>query len=102
MDKFGLPDKAISEICNLLSSFNEIEEVKIFGSRARGNYKRGSDIDLAFIGNFGGMFINKIADELNELPTPYKFDVVDYKNINNMALKENIDNTGKLFYKKTI
>lgn len=44
---FGLSNTVISEICNVFKMYPDIEEVLIFGSRAKGNYRTGSDIDLA-------------------------------------------------------
>ena len=101
MDKFGLPDKTIEAINNLFASFKEIDKVKIFGSRARGDFKRGSDIDLALFGEINEKLLRHITSELDELPTPYKFDVVNYNDIENTALRQNIDNDEKIFFKKT-
>ena len=92
MTNFGLPEKTIILINNLFASFDEIIEVKIFGSRAKGNFKNGSDIDFAVTGNINDKFIRHIAAQLDELSTPYKFDIVNYNDINNSALKQNIDN----------
>lgn len=101
MDKFGLPDKTIEAINNLFASFKEIDKVKIFGSRARGDFKRGSDIDLALFGEINEKLLRHITSELDELPTPYKFDVVNYNDIENTTLRQNIDNDGKIFFQKT-
>ena len=100
MDKFGIPDKTIQLINKLFSSFEEINEVKIFGSRARKDFKRSSDIDLALSGNIDEKLLRHIASELDELSTPYKFDIVNYNDIENSALKQNIDNDGKIFFQK--
>ena len=101
MDKFGLPDRTIDAINNLFASFNEIDEVKIFGSRARGDFKRGSDIDLALFGEINEKLLRHITSELDLLPTPYKSDVLNYNDIDNTALKNSIDNDGKIFYQNT-
>lgn len=98
MDKFGLPDKTIETIIKLFASFKEINEVKIFGSRARGDFKKGSDIDLALFGEINEKLLRHITSELDELPTPYKFDVVNYNDIDNIDLKQNIDTEGKTFF----
>ncbi len=100
MNKFGLPDKTIELIKELFASFNEIDTVKIFGSRARGDFKRGSDIDLALFGNIDEKLLRHIASGLDELPTPYKFDIVNYSEIDNDALKQSIDTDGKIFFQK--
>ncbi len=93
MDKFGLPEKTYELIKNYLSTVKEIDNIKIFGSRARGNYKPNSDIDLVLFGkDLNEKIILHIATELDELPTPYKFDILDYKTIDNENLKNIIDN----------
>lgn len=98
MNEFGLPEKTFSLIKNFLSQFEEIKEIKIFGSRAKGNFKNGSDIDIALFGEkITDKLIRHISFELDELPTPYKFDVIDYKTIDNKNLKLEIDKYGKNF-----
>lgn len=99
MDNFGLPDKTIKMIKNLFHSYSEISEVKIFGSRAKGDYKTASDIDLAIFGVIDEKLLRHITFELDELSTPYKFDVLNYDTIDNEALKQNIDKYGKLLYR---
>ena len=92
MNKFGLPVKTYEQIKLLLNSFDEIETIKIFGSRAKGNYKPNSDIDLILYGErITEKLLLHIASELDELPAPYKFDIVDYKTISNNNFKEEID-----------
>lgn len=92
MNNFGLSQNTYELIKNFLKSFNEIENIKIFGSRAKGNYKPQSDIDLVLYGEkITEKLILHIATELDELPTPYKFDIVDYKKISNQKFKDSID-----------
>lgn len=100
MENFGLDEETISLIRKLFSQFSKIETVKIFGSRAKGNYKPSSDIDLAILEEIEDKELRHIAFELDELPLPYKFDIINYSTIENFALKESIDNFGKIFYKK--
>ena len=97
MNNFGLSEKTIEIIKKLLSNYSQITEVKIFGSRAKGNYKPSSDIDLALFGNIDDKLLRHIASELDELPTPYQFDVLNYNDIDNENLKNNIDKFGKIF-----
>ena len=99
MTNFGLPERTINELLEYFSSNDDIEKVMIFGSRAKGTYKTGSDIDLAiWTDNHKDFF--KIGGDLDELPTPYKFDTVDYKTLTHKGMKNSIDNDGKLFYQK--
>lgn len=96
MNKFGISEKSFKLIVDYFKNQNNIEEVIIFGSRAIGNYKKGSDIDIAIKGK-GARKISSvsIAAYLNEnLPIPYKIDVVDYNFLNHPDLKHHIDTVG--------
>lgn len=97
MNNFGLPERTVNELLEYFSSKPEIEKVLIYGSRAKGNYRNGSDIDFAIFGNIN---VLKISYELDELSTPYKFDVTDYKSLTHQGMKESIDKYGRLFYKR--
>jgi len=97
--EFGLSDKTLELINKFFSSIDDIELVKIFGSRARGNYRNSSDIDLA-VWIKDSSKINRIKFELEELPLPYKFDLVDYNNIDNQNLKTSIDEDGITLYQR--
>ncbi len=96
--KFGLSEETIKLICNFFSRYPEIEKVEIYGSRAMGNHERGSDIDLAFYSKNDKNLTGHLLTGLDELPTPYLFDVTDYYKISHLPLKEHIDRVGKLFY----
>lgn len=74
----------------------------LFGSRAKGDYKTGSDVDLAIQGrDVGYETVLWLADALNEeLPLPYFFDVVDYGGISEPRLKAHIDRVGKLLFRR--
>lgn len=99
MTNFGLPEKTINELLKYFSTKNDIEKVLIFGSRAKDTYKTGSDIDFAIWTDNHKEFF-KISSELDDLPTPYKFDIVDYKRLEHTNMKHSIDTEGILFYEK--
>lgn len=99
MHDFGISPKTTDELLAYFETKPEIEKVYIYGSRAKGTYNNGSDIDFAIWSDDNNIFF-KIMDELDELPTPYKFDVTDYKNISHEGLKKSIDNDGILFYQR--
>lgn len=100
--KFGLTDRDIGYILKGIRTFPEIEEVVIFGSRAMGNYKKGSDIDLAVKGSRVDMrVISKLTYLLDEkYPIPYFFDVVSYDKIKNPDLIKHIDDFGKTIFRR--
>ena len=96
--KFGLSEDNIIKIKSIFSEFPEIEEVIIFGSRAKGNYKNGSDIDLALKGsNLNLKLANSISNKLDDLFLPYTFDLVIYSQIENEDLIDHIDRVGVVF-----
>ena len=98
-NNFGLPERTINEILEYFKTKKEIEKVIIFGSRTKGTYNIGSDIDFAVFTDNPNI-ISTVADDLYELQTPYKFDVINYNSLSNEKLKNNIDNEGKIFYEK--
>ncbi len=101
MDNFGLPEQTVKIITNCFENVPELDAVKIFGSRAKGNFKPHSDIDFVLYGkSLTPQLVNKISAELDELPTPYTFDVHWDLEITNEKLRENINATGIIFYNK--
>jgi predicted nucleotidyltransferase len=99
-NKFGLLDTDIEIITQMLSKYTNVEHALIFGSRAKGNYKNGSDVDIALKGSeLDFDTLAKISYLLNEESAmPYKFDLLDYNSIKEPALKEHIDRVGVEFY----
>ena len=96
----GLNQTEIKEIIKAVIQFPEIEKTVVFGSRAKGNFKKGSDVDLSVQGkNITYKTIVKLSEKLNsETTLPYFFDIVHYKNINNKELKNHIDRVGKIIF----
>jgi predicted nucleotidyltransferase len=93
---FGISAETLAKIITCLQKYPDIVWVKIYGSRAKGNYERGSDIDLAYSS------LNDISadllDALDELPTPYLFDVTHYESLKHEGLKAHIDRVGQVIY----
>jgi predicted nucleotidyltransferase len=99
-DSFGISTKNLELILVTLKSFPEIKSAAIFGSRAMGNYKQGSDIDISIQGNITQALLAKIKAALEEeISTPYLFDVVNYAELQNENLKDHIDRYGITLYK---
>jgi len=100
---FGLLQSDIESIVSILQNENAIEEAIIFGSRAKGNFRNGSDVDIALKGNsVNHSTVVHVSYLLNEETImPYRFDVVDYQTIHNKNLVEHIDRVGKVLYKST-
>lgn len=98
MNNFGLPERTINELIEYFKTKPEIEQVKIFGSRAKGTYRNGSDIDFAIWTDEHKHF-SRFLGELDDLPTPYTFDLIDYKTLSHEGIKNSIDRDGVIFYK---
>jgi len=97
---YGLTDRSYNELMLILASVPEIEEVIIFGSRARGDYSRASDVDLSIKGkDFNRHTLARLNDMLYESHIPQIFDTHIYAKITNPQFKANVDNEGKQLYR---
>ena len=97
---FGLSENVIASICGVLSKHPEIEEAVIYGSRAKGNFKPGSDIDIALKGEINLGTLNRTSLDLDDLLLPYTFDLSIYSRIHNGELLEHIERAGKTLYRR--
>ena len=96
---FGLKISVVNQIKEVFLNYPQVQEVILYGSRAMGNYKNGSDIDLTLKGDELNLAIlNKIDWELDDLLLPYTFDLSLYKHIDNPGLIDHINRVGKEFY----
>ena len=103
IENCGLSEADQLTIIKVIQSFEEIEEVILYGSRAKGNYKKGSDVDLAIQGKeVTDNICSRLHWFLNEETTlPYFFDVTCLNGLNHEGLLEHIKRVGKsLFLKK--
>ncbi|WP_309871904.1 nucleotidyltransferase domain-containing protein [Chryseobacterium sediminis] len=99
--RYGLLNSDIEKITSVLKKYEEIEEVVIFGSRAKGNFKEYSDIDLTLLGeSISQRMLFKIKIDLDLLNLPYIFDLSIKNKIDNPDLLDHINRVGILFYKK--
>ena len=98
----GLSEKELSTLCEVFTQFDAIEEVILFGSRARGTHQKASDVDLAIKGkNIDLDTLAKLQYTLEEETNlPYFFDVVVYDKIKDDALKKAIDEGGEKLHSK--
>jgi predicted nucleotidyltransferase len=98
---FGLEQKVIDLVLNYFTSKDKVLEVYIYGSRAMGKESKGSDIDFAIVTSSQDDLSGQVKLDLEELPTPYIFDVCDLKYLTNPSLYDHIKRVGKLFYKRS-
>ena len=98
---WGLKQRDIDLIRNLAQNYPSVEQVIIFGSRAMGNYREGSDVDLALQGPVTPREVREMAGLLNdELPTPYMYDVLALDSLTNQALVHHIQTVGQILYQR--
>lgn len=101
MIKFGISPEDWSAIIQAISSEKKIQEIVLFGSRAKGNFKTGSDIDIALKGDKISLIDQvNISALLDELELPYKFDLVIFDRIQEPKLTDYIQRVGISLYKR--
>lgn len=101
MTNTGLDNLDIKKIQSVFNLHPEIEKAILFGSRAKGNYKAASDIDLTLVGNSLTLTIQQeIELELDDLLLPYKFDISIYHTLSSSELVDHINRVGQLFFQK--
>lgn len=99
--KYGLKKHTINKINEVFTQFPEVEQAILYGSRAKGNYRSGSDIDLTLKGNNINLrILNQIEGELDDLLLPYTFDLSIFKHIADQDMINHIYRVGKIFYQK--
>lgn len=100
---YGLPPAAVQRIQEALSRFPNIDKAVVYGSRAIGAYKTGSDIDLTLYGDTLSMQnLAAISSELDDLLLPYTIDLSLFAMLNNADLREHIGRVGKVLYERKI
>jgi len=101
-NNFGLLDTDVKVIVKVLSDHPKVESAYIFGSRAKGNFKNGSDVDIALKGSdLDFDTISQISYFLNEETNmPYKFDVLNYHSTKEPVLLVHIDRVGVEVFKR--
>jgi predicted nucleotidyltransferase len=98
MSDFGLDERAIRLMRGVFERHPQIAEVRVFGSRAKGNFRPESDVDFALFGDVDRVLASRVAGELDELPLPYEFDVEAYPYVSHGPLRDHIDRVGKRFF----
>ena len=99
--KYGLSADTVFAINGVLAAHPQVERAVLYGSRAKGNYRNGSDIDLTLYGD--GLDHQELMDismELDDLLLPYMIDLSIFHNLNHTELKKHIERVGKVFYER--
>jgi predicted nucleotidyltransferase len=97
----GLPDATVAKIHAVLARHPEVERAVLYGSRAKGNYKTGSDIDLTLFGEgLGYDDLLKLTGELDDLLLPYMIDLSIFDRLHHAGLRDHIERVGQIFYEQ--
>jgi uncharacterized protein len=101
MKNSGLTKEELDNIKAVFTKYKQIEKVVIYGSRAMGNYKPASDIDLALVGKDIDLSLQlEIESELDDLMLPMKFDISIFNKLENPEFISHINRVGKEFYNR--
>lgn len=98
---FGLSPATLEKLNSVFAQHAAIDSVLLYGSRAKGNYRAGSDIDLIIKGDeipFDELM--QIENEIDDLMLPYTVDLSQYQQLENTGLIAHIDRVGVAIYKK--
>jgi len=99
--KYGLSEITTKKICGVFARFPEIEKAILYGSRAKGNFRPGSDIDLTLCGSAITPDLRaKVASALDDLLLPYTVDLSVFDMLNHTELREHVQRVGVVFYEK--
>jgi len=100
-ENFGLSASTIDKINSVFQNHPDVDKAIIYGSRAKGNYRKGSDIDITLEGeNLTITDLFKIENELDDLLLPYMIDLSIYHKLKSQGLIEHIQTYGKELYAK--
>lgn len=93
--RYGIAVEALDSIIKTIRRQDKVKKLILFGSRAKNNFRKGSDIDIAIIADELSLSeLNQIRVDLSELLLPYKVDVIDYRTISNKDIIEHINKVG--------
>jgi uncharacterized protein len=100
---FGLSEDTLVKINQIFRRYPGIKKVIVYGSRAKGNFRPNSDIDLTIISDgFSTTELLQVENELEDLLLPYEIDLSIYSQIENTDLTDHIDRVGQVFYMRSL
>lgn len=99
--RFGLPEEAILEIQAILALYPAVDKAILYGSRAMGNFKPGSDIDLTLVGaELTHNHLLGIMSDLDDLLLPWMIDLSIFDTLDHAGLREHIERVGQTLYER--
>ena len=100
--RFGLKEATIQKMCGVFAAHPQVDEAVLYGSRAKGTYRNGSDIDLTLRGpDLDMTVLYRLLQEIDDLMMPYTVDLSIFAHISDPDLVEHIERVGVTFYAKT-
>ncbi len=100
-NKYGLTERDMKTLEGIFLKYPEVREVRLFGSRAKGNFKHGSDIDLAVMDKeIDSKTISNLSFDFEESSLPYTVDVINFSTLKHQEFIEHIDRVGIVFYER--
>lgn len=101
--QFGLSDETVTRLIKVFAAYPDISEVIVYGSRAKGSYNEGSDIDLCLKGtHLDATILQQVSNDIDDLLLPYIVDISIYSAIKNKELHEHIQRVGKTLYRREL
>lgn len=100
--KYGLSETTLQKICSVFNRYPQIDKAILYGSRAKGNFKNGSDIDLTLLGGDDLTFeiLYRIISDIDNLLLPYTIDLSIFNEINDEDVIDHIRRVGLTFFEK--
>jgi nucleotidyltransferase substrate binding protein (TIGR01987 family) len=100
-NRYGIESSMFERIVDVLRDNPLIEEAILYGSRAKGVHKPGSDIDVVLKGKeLALQDLNRISLALDDLLLPYTFDLSLFHHIDNEELLAHIERVGKTIFRR--
>lgn len=101
MNDFGLPTGDLNAIINVVASVDNVQRAVVYGSRAKGNYRPNSDIDIMLFGDsLTFSDIVTVADRLDDLLLPWQIDITARNRVFNSDFIEQVDRYGKVIFNR--
>ena len=98
----GLSDATLATVQAILASCPAVETAIVYGSRAKGNFSTGSDIDLTLVGAaLTQDMLSHLVGQFEESNLPYQVDLSILRDIDNPSLREHVERVGKVIYQPT-
>lgn len=100
--EFGLTENHRKIINEIFDKYPQVKKVLVYGSRAKGNYREGSDIDMTIVEDEKIPFdvFLKIVNDFDDSMLPFLVDISVFSDLTNPDLKEHITRLGKVIYER--